>query len=117
VPECLATFLTRRRKFLRDAPCLAQGCDIGRAGVPPAKLADGLRQLALAIRCPALVVHGAEDQVAPAYLGRCLAALLDAPFGEVPGAGHAPQARYPVRMNRLIRRFTEQVGSAARRCH
>jgi pimeloyl-ACP methyl ester carboxylesterase/predicted glycosyltransferase len=85
----------------------------GRAGVPPAKLADGLRQLAPAIRSPALVVHGAEDQVAPAHLGRSLAALLDAPFVELPGAGHAPQARYPVQMNRLIRRFAEQVGSAA----
>ncbi|HEX6418274.1 MAG TPA: alpha/beta fold hydrolase [Acidimicrobiales bacterium] len=82
-----------------------------RAGVPPAATARRLRALAPAIRCPVLVVHGTEDRIGPVHLGRSLAALLGADIVEMPGAGHCPQARYPVQVNRLIRRFVD--GSVA----
>lgn len=81
-----------------------------RAGVPPAATAERLRALAPAISCPVLVIHGSEDRIAPVHLGRSLAALLDAPLVEMPGAGHCPQARYPVQVNRLLRRFLARVG-------
>ncbi|GAA3732604.1 alpha/beta hydrolase [Salinactinospora qingdaonensis] len=87
-----------------------------RAGVPPAKSAERLRALAPRITCPVLVVHGTQDRIGPVFLGRSVASLLRAPIVELEGAGHCPQARYPVQVNRLLRRFvdeTVQAGTAA----
>jgi pimeloyl-ACP methyl ester carboxylesterase/predicted glycosyltransferase len=84
-----------------------------RAGIPPAVVAERLRSLAPMIRCPVLVVHGEDDRIGPIHLGRSLARLLDAPLVEVPGAGHCPQARYPVKVNRLIRRFVDETVTGA----
>ncbi|HEX6422665.1 MAG TPA: alpha/beta hydrolase, partial [Acidimicrobiales bacterium] len=83
-----------------------------RAAVPPATTAERLRAMAPAISCPVLVIHGTEDRIAPVHLGRSLAALLDAPLVEMPGAGHCPQARYPVQVNRLLRRFLDGIGGS-----
>lgn len=80
-----------------------------RAGVPAAKTAARLRELAPAVRCPVLVVHGDEDRIAPVALGRSLAALLAAPLVEMSGAGHCPQARYPAQVNALLRRFVDET--------
>lgn len=87
----------------------------GRAGVPPAETATRLRALAPHVACPVLVVHGDADTIAPVELGRSVAALLGAPIVELPGAGHCPQARYPVQVNRLLRRFIDE--SAPRERH
>jgi pimeloyl-ACP methyl ester carboxylesterase/predicted glycosyltransferase len=77
----------------------------GRAGVPPAKTAERLRALSPMVGCPVLVIHGDEDRIGPVHLGRALADRLRAPLVEMPGAGHCPQARYPVQVNRLLRTF------------
>jgi pimeloyl-ACP methyl ester carboxylesterase/predicted glycosyltransferase len=89
----------------------------GRAGMPQAKVAQRLRPLADLISCPVLVVHGTDDRVTPLPLGRAVASLLGAPIVEIEGAGHCPQARYPVQLNRLIRRFVDEtvVGGTADR--
>ncbi|HEU4541012.1 MAG TPA: alpha/beta fold hydrolase [Jiangellaceae bacterium] len=84
-----------------------------RSGTPPAAMAASIRALAPQIACPVLVIHGDQDAVAPIHLGRAVAELLDAPIVELAGAGHCPQARYPVQINRLLREFIDRVGAAA----
>ena len=92
---------------LQTTPDVLAATVADRAGVAPAVAAERLRALAPKIACPILVVHGSEDRVCPVKLGRSLARLLDAPLVEMGGAGHCPQVRYPVQINRLIRRFVE----------
>jgi pimeloyl-ACP methyl ester carboxylesterase/predicted glycosyltransferase len=83
-----------------------------RAGTPPEMMAATIRSLAPQLTCPVLVVHGDQDAVAPVHLGRSVAALLDAPLVELQGAGHCPQARYPVQVNRLLREFIDRTTGA-----
>jgi pimeloyl-ACP methyl ester carboxylesterase len=47
-------------------------------------------EAAAKVRCPVLIVHGAEDEVVPAEFGEALSRCLSAPteFVLVPGAGH-----------------------------
>lgn len=94
---------------LETTPEVLAASLLPRAGVPPAKAAVRLQAMARAIRAPALVIHGMEDRIAPVELGRALAALLGAPLVELPGAGHSPHARYPVQVNRMLRRFIDDV--------
>ncbi|MFH0245555.1 alpha/beta fold hydrolase [Streptomyces sp. HK10] len=86
-----------------------------RVAVPPARTAEVLRAMAPLVRCPVLVVHGDRDEITPVELGRSLASLLGAELVELPGAGHCPQARHPVRVNRLLRRFVDRTVPAAER--
>jgi pimeloyl-ACP methyl ester carboxylesterase/predicted glycosyltransferase len=83
-----------------------------RAGTPPAVMAATIRSLAPQVTCPVLVIHGDRDAVAPVHLGRSVATLLHAPIVEFPGAGHCPQARYPVQVNRLLREFIDRTTAA-----
>lgn len=77
------------------------------AGVPAAVTGEWFRSVAAGISCPTLVIHGTDDRIGPVQAGRDLAELIDAPLVELPGAGHCPQFRYPVHINRLIRRFVD----------
>jgi pimeloyl-ACP methyl ester carboxylesterase/predicted glycosyltransferase len=85
-----------------------------RAATPPAAMASIIRSLAPQVTCPVLVIHGDRDAVAPIHLGRSVAKLLDAPIVEFAGAGHCPQARYPVQVNRLLREFIDRTTAAPR---
>lgn len=85
-----------------------------RVGVPPAKTAERLRALAPLISCPVLVIHGTEDRIGPVELGRSVATLLDAPIVELDGAGHCPQSRYPVQVNRLLQQFIQDAVAGRR---
>jgi pimeloyl-ACP methyl ester carboxylesterase len=73
------------------------------------EVAARLRSLAPAITCPTLVVHGTDDAITPLHRGETLAEVLGAELVVLPGAGHCPQARQPVTVNRLVERFAEQV--------
>jgi pimeloyl-ACP methyl ester carboxylesterase/predicted glycosyltransferase len=73
-----------------------------------------LRALAPQITCPVLVIHGALDRIAPPHRGRALAEALGAELVMIDGAGHCPQARQPVQVNRMIRAFAHPVASAPR---
>jgi pimeloyl-ACP methyl ester carboxylesterase/predicted glycosyltransferase len=73
-------------------------------------LAPGLdeahtRRLAARVRCPCLVIHGAEDRIRTPESGAALAELLGAKLVVLPGAGHSPHVRHPVRVNLLLRDF------------
>ena len=61
------------------------------------------------VRCPSLVIHGDHDRITQLAVGKRLATELHAPLVVVAGGGHAPQARWPVLVNRLIRDFVRQV--------
>jgi predicted glycosyltransferase len=84
----------------------------GRLGLDGATR-DPIEPVLEQVRCPVTVLHGSDDQVNPLFLGEELARLTGGSLIVLPGAGHGPLARYPVRVNREIRRFTEQVEPVA----
>jgi pimeloyl-ACP methyl ester carboxylesterase/predicted glycosyltransferase len=57
------------------------------------------------IRCPVLVIHGAEDAISPPARGAALAEATGGSFVTIEGGGHFPHARDPVKVNLLIRDF------------
>ena len=66
------------------------------------------RRCAAASRAPVLVIHGDADRITPFERGARVAELTGGRLVTLEGAGHAPQARDPVRVNRLIREFADQ---------
>ena len=70
------------------------------------------------VRCPMVIVHGDRDNCQPFPRGLALAELTGAEHVHLAGAGHLPNARRPVLVNRLIHEFAERVApSAASRPH
>jgi pimeloyl-ACP methyl ester carboxylesterase/predicted glycosyltransferase len=66
------------------------------------------------IRCPMLVVHGTDDRIQPIARARKVAEVTGAELIEIADGGHAPQARFPARINALIVDFLERrLGIAA----
>jgi pimeloyl-ACP methyl ester carboxylesterase len=72
--------------------------------------ADELRSLAASVRCPVLVIHGTDDAIRPSESGAACADLLGGALVLLHGAGHAPHARDPVKVNVLIKQFADRVG-------
>ena len=70
---------------------------------------DRAEELARAVRCPVLVVHGTDDRIASVSRGKALAEHTRAGLVLVEGGGHAPHARDPVLFNRLVREFVERL--------
>ena len=62
-----------------------------------------------AVRCPVLVVHGDADAVTPYSGGVAVAAWTGGSLVSIPGGGHAPTVRDPVRVNLLIRDFVRSL--------
>ena len=76
------------------------------------RLAQGgeiLRQLVGQVSCPVLVVQGAEDAICMPEWGRALAEDTGGELLMLPGAGHVPHVRKPVRVNLALREFVERV--------
>jgi len=69
--------------------------------IPPAEVAA----LGARVRCPVLVIHGTEDAQSEVWRGEELARLLDGRLVLLEGAGHAPHARDPVKVNELVAEF------------
>jgi pimeloyl-ACP methyl ester carboxylesterase/predicted glycosyltransferase len=67
------------------------------------------------VRCPALVIHGAEDAVSPATRGEALAEATRGTLVLLDGAGHGPHARDPVKVNLLLRDFADALRPAGAR--
>jgi len=57
------------------------------------------------IRCPMIAIHGDNDVVAPSRTAQVIADLTHCELEIIEGAGHNPGARYPARVNTLIRDF------------
>jgi len=72
------------------------------------------RAAAARVRCPALVLHGDDDRIAPLSDGVALARGIGCPIEVVAGGGHGVQARHPVWFNTRLLRFVEEVAAGAR---
>jgi pimeloyl-ACP methyl ester carboxylesterase/predicted glycosyltransferase len=64
-----------------------------------------VRELAERIHCPVLVIHGTDDAVRSHDSGATLAEITGGTLISIEGAGHAPHARHPVKVNLLVRDF------------
>ena len=103
----------------REQPALVQAwqqdflqCHVPSALAVAGALAarDDLRARLPQIRCPTLVLAGAEDRALPPALSREIAALIPgAQFAEVPGVGHLSTLEAPDRLTRLIEAFVEPL--------
>lgn len=61
------------------------------------------------VTCPVLVVHGTDDRIEPHGKGIETARITDGWFVSMEGSGHLPNVRDPVRVNRLLRDFINEV--------
>ncbi|HWH44426.1 MAG TPA: alpha/beta fold hydrolase, partial [Thermoleophilaceae bacterium] len=68
-----------------------------------------LRDLAGRLRCPAVVIQGEHDKIAPLRDGRALARLAGAGLEVVEGGGHVVHARKPVQVNLALRDVAEEA--------
>ncbi|MEE9287890.1 MAG: alpha/beta hydrolase, partial [Gammaproteobacteria bacterium] len=57
------------------------------------------------IRCPMLIIHGENDPVAPLAVSEMVAKMTNSELAVIPGAGHAPHARFPAKINTMMRDF------------
>ena len=71
--------------------------------------AEAAEQVCRAVRCPVLVVHGDRDHVVPYKTGVALADWTGGSLVTIPGGGHAPPVREPVRTNLLLRDFAASL--------
>jgi pimeloyl-ACP methyl ester carboxylesterase/predicted glycosyltransferase len=60
------------------------------------------------VSCPVLAIHGTQDRCQPRERGEQVAALTGGDLLILEGAGHLPQAREPVVINRAIRGFADR---------
>jgi pimeloyl-ACP methyl ester carboxylesterase len=67
--------------------------------------ATAARDIASAIACPVLVIHGDADAIAPLAKGAELARLTHGDLHVLPGAGHEPELREADQTNQLIDDF------------
>jgi pimeloyl-ACP methyl ester carboxylesterase/predicted glycosyltransferase len=72
-----------------------------------------LLELCARVRCPVLVVHGEEDATSPPTRGVALADATKGTLVLLEGAWHGPHARDPVKVNLLLRDFTDGIRPAA----
>ncbi|HLJ84326.1 MAG TPA: alpha/beta fold hydrolase [Candidatus Eremiobacteraceae bacterium] len=61
------------------------------------------------IRCPVLVIHGSDDAVISQTSGAGVAEATNGALVVLQGAGHAPHARDPVKVNLVMRAFAESA--------
>jgi pimeloyl-ACP methyl ester carboxylesterase/predicted glycosyltransferase len=66
------------------------------------------------VRCPVLTIHGDQDRCQPQARSERVAEITGGEFVSIAGAGHLPQAREPIFVNRTIRDFIERVTSPRR---
>jgi pimeloyl-ACP methyl ester carboxylesterase len=72
---------------------------------------DEIHETCRRVSCPVLVIHGTEDIGSPPEWGTALAAATRGRIAWIDG-GHAVQARYPVKVNLLLREFAESCRAA-----
>ncbi|HEX2280358.1 MAG TPA: alpha/beta hydrolase, partial [Thermomicrobiales bacterium] len=70
------------------------------------RLTPRLRELAAAVRCPTLIIHGTNDTIIPIAVGREVHSIIpNSQLVEMQGNGHAPHTRDPVATNQLLHDF------------
>jgi pimeloyl-ACP methyl ester carboxylesterase/predicted glycosyltransferase len=68
-----------------------------------------------AVRCPVLLVHGTNDAIVPSRRSSEIADLTGGDLLLMVGAGHCPQVRDPVVVNRALLEFIDRVSPPAAR--
>jgi pimeloyl-ACP methyl ester carboxylesterase/predicted glycosyltransferase len=101
IEDCLGWAAQTSAQVLVDTTAARLGCD----GAVCASLESACGR----VECPVLVIHGTEDEVRSHATGERLAELTNGSLVLLEGAGHAPSARDPVKVNRLIREFVDRV--------
>ena len=96
------------------APATLVDTTAGRLGRDGA-VCSALEPLCRRVHCPVTVLHGTDDLVRPHATGQRLAELTGGSLVLVEGAGHGPQARDPVLVNRLVAEFVERLCPQVRR--
>jgi pimeloyl-ACP methyl ester carboxylesterase/predicted glycosyltransferase len=71
--------------------------------------ADQTKALLQRVTCPVIAVHGDEDYCQPVRRSELTAELTNGRFVRMEGAGHLPQGRHPVFINRLLHEFLDEV--------
>jgi len=66
------------------------------------------------VRCPVLVIHGANDAINSLTHGAAFAEQVGGRLAVLEGSGHAPHVRDPVKVNLLLREFVAPPKPAAR---
>ncbi len=100
-PEAMVA--TRRAPYLRRPAAWP---------IPPSTEGRGLA-FARRVRCPALIIHGQDDQIINPENARRVAATTGGRLIEIAGGGHAPNLREPVMVNRAIRQFVQGLRTDA----
>ncbi len=75
---------------------------------------DEAQKLARRVRCPVLVIHGADDAIVSVTRGIALAEHTSGRLALLEGSGHAPHVRDPVQVNLLLRDFVKPAPPARR---
>lgn len=70
---------------------------------------ESFRTVCQRVRAPVLVIHGDGDELARHARGAALAAITGGELITVAGGGHFLQARDPVLVNRVIKRFVDGI--------
>ena len=68
------------------------------------------RGLCRRVRCPVLVIHGADDLVSSPSRGIALAEATRGELVLLEGSGHGPHVRDPVKVNLLLGDFMGRLG-------
>ncbi len=82
---------------------------------PPARSRAELVAQIEAIRCPVLLIHGTEDAIISSRHSEKIADLTGGDLLLIDGAGHCPQVRDPVVVNRAMLEFISRVSPPAQR--
>jgi pimeloyl-ACP methyl ester carboxylesterase/UDP:flavonoid glycosyltransferase YjiC (YdhE family) len=80
---------------------------------PVAETREQVEEICRRVRCPVLVAQGDRDNCQGGERGVAFAALVGAENVMLEGAGHIPNARHPVVVNRLIHEFAARLAPPA----
>ncbi|TMD97889.1 MAG: alpha/beta hydrolase [Chloroflexi bacterium] len=81
----------------------------------PAKTRQEVEAICRQVRCPVLIIQGDRDNCQPIERSQILAETTGGRYVLLEGSGHIPNARHPVRVNRLIAEFAGAKAPTARR--
>ncbi|MGP9789752.1 3-oxoadipate enol-lactonase [Roseinatronobacter sp. NSM] len=103
--------------FHRDKPAelalwrnmLCRTTQAGYAGCCAAIAGADLTETTRALDLPALAMAGSQDGATPPDLVHATAALMDAPFHLIDGAGHLPCVESPAQVAALITAFLKEI--------